>query len=382
MQAEKKYDYIIAGAGCAGYSLLYHLLQDPILSKKKILVVDANFNKGNDRTWCFWEDGTGPFESIVCKKWATIEVLKGDMHRILPTFPFDYKMIQGIDFYQYIYAFAQGFDNIEWQIGQIKSIITEGATQASIIWEGGSATGMYIFSSIRMPHQEPFQPTLWQHFKGIVVEFEQAVFDDSVARLMDFNVPQMDATAFMYLLPMSAHKALVEYTLFSPNIIAESAYDEVLEAYMQQHYEGVNYNIVHTEMGAIPMTTQKMASKANAIVSIGTIGDAVKASTGYAFQFIQQQTRQLVAQLKEGRSLDPMVHQTRHQFYDAVLLYILQYKKMPGDEIFARIFKHNQAARIFKFLSNTSSMIEDIQIMRSLPTAIFLPAAIKVLFRR
>ncbi|MFY7978620.1 MAG: lycopene cyclase family protein, partial [Sediminibacterium sp.] len=76
MQVENKYDYIIAGAGCAGYSLLYHLLQDPILSKKRILVVDANFNKGNDRTWCFWEDQDGPFESIVCKKWSSIEVIK------------------------------------------------------------------------------------------------------------------------------------------------------------------------------------------------------------------------------------------------------------------------------------------------------------------
>ena len=94
MQVENKYDYIIAGAGCAGYSLLYHLLQDPLLSKKKILVVDANFNKGNDRTWCFWEDSVGPFETIVCKKWSNIEVLKGAMHRSLPTAPFEYKMIQ------------------------------------------------------------------------------------------------------------------------------------------------------------------------------------------------------------------------------------------------------------------------------------------------
>jgi lycopene beta-cyclase len=59
LQTEIKYDYIIAGAGCAGYSLLYHLLKDPVLNKKKILVLDSNFEKGNDRTWCFWEDCIG-----------------------------------------------------------------------------------------------------------------------------------------------------------------------------------------------------------------------------------------------------------------------------------------------------------------------------------
>lgn len=381
MQAEKKYDYIIAGAGCAGYSMLYHLLQDPDLSKKKILVIDPNFEKGNDRTWCFWEDGVGPFESIVCNKWSSIEVLKGGMYRQLSTAPFEYKMIQGVDFYHFVQGFAKRFDSIDWQIAKVESITSLGSNQARVVWDSGSAIGTYVFSSIP-PMGLSLQPSLWQHFKGIVVEFEEPRLDDTVARLMDFNVPQMEATAFMYLLPMSNKKALIEYTLFSPSLIAESAYDQVLESYMDQHYNGLQYKIIHTEMGAIPMTTKKIALNKGAIISIGTMGDAVKASTGYAFQFIQQQARQLVAQLKLNQSLDSSVHHTRHQFYDAVLLYILEHKKMEGDEIFALIFKHNKAATIFRFLSNTSSLIEDIQIMRSLPTSIFLPAAIKVLVRR
>ncbi len=379
MQTEKKYDYIIAGAGCAGYSLLYHLLKDPVLSQKRILVVDANFEKGNDRTWCFWEDGLGAFESIVCKKWDKIEVIKEAMHRSLPTAPFEYKMIQGIDFYQHISEFAKGFDNIEWVAAKILEMDAQSPKGARVSWEGGAAVAEYVFSSI---NGERIQSALWQHFKGIVVEFETPVFDQSIAKLMDFNVPQMDATAFMYLLPMSDKKALVEYTLFSPSILKVAQYDEVLSAYMEEHYKGLNYTIVHTEIGAIPMTTKKMDIPTGAVISIGTIGGAVKASTGYAFQFIQQQTQQLVGQLKLNQSLNPAVHHTRHQLYDAVLLHILEHKKMRGDEIFARIFKKNKAATIFKFLSNTSTLFEDIQIMRSLPTPIFLPVAIQVLFRR
>ena len=338
MQVENKYDYIIAGAGCAGYSLLYHLLQDPFLCKKKILVVDTNFNKGNDRTWCFWEDTDGPFESIVCKKWSNIEILKGRMQRLLPTAPFEYKMIQGIDFYQYISAFAKGFDNVEWIASKILSINTAHGG-ARVQWKGGAANADYVFSSI---HGDRIQSALWQHFKGIVVEFDDAVFDKSVARLMDFNVPQMDATAFMYLLPMTDKKALIEYTLFSPNILETAEYDLVLNTYMEEHYKGQTYNIVHTEQGAIPMTTKKITSSTSSVISIGTMGDAVKASTGYAFQFIQKQTQQIVKQLKLNQTLDASVHYTRHQFYDAVLLYILEHKKMAGDEIFARIFKKNK----------------------------------------
>jgi lycopene beta-cyclase len=379
LQVENKYDYIIAGAGCAGYSLLYHLLQDPILSKKKILVLDANFNKGNDRTWCFWEDQAGPFESIVCKKWSNIEVLKGAMHRSLPTAPFEYKMIQGIDFYQYVTDFAKGFDNVEWVASKILSIDSINASSARVNWEGGCANAGYVFSSI---NGERIQSKLWQHFKGIVVEFDNPVFDDTVARLMDFNVPQMDATAFMYLLPITDKKALVEYTLFSPSMLESAQYDLVLNTYLEEHYKGQTYQIQHTEMGAIPMTSKKLTSNDGAVVSIGTMGDAVKASTGYAFQFIQQQTQQIVHQLKLNQALNPAVHHTRHQFYDAVLLYILENQKMAGDEIFARIFKKNTAATVFKFLSNTSTLLDDLKIMSSLPTPIFLPAAIKVLFRR
>jgi lycopene beta-cyclase len=376
---EKKYDYIIAGAGCAGYSLLYHLLQDPLLSKKKILVVDANFNKGNDRTWCFWEDSVGPFETIVCKKWSNIEVLKGAMHRSLPTAPFEYKMIQGIDFYQYISDFAKGFDNVEWVASKILTIDSINANSARVNWEGGAANADYVFSSI---NGERIQSTLWQHFKGIVVEFDNPVFDAHIARLMDFNVPQMDATAFMYLLPITDKKALVEYTLFSPSMLESAQYDLVLNTYLEEHYKGQTYQIQHTEMGAIPMTSKKLTSNDGAVVSIGTMGDAVKASTGYAFQFIQQQTQQIVDQLKLNQALNPAVHHTRHQFYDAVLLYILENQKMAGDEIFARIFKKNRAATVFKFLSNTSTLLDDLKIMSSLPTPIFLPAAIKVMFRR
>ena len=379
MQVENKYDYIIAGAGCAGYSLLYHLLQDPLLSKKKILVVDANFNKGNDRTWCFWEDSVGPFETIVCKKWSNIEVLKGAMHRSLPTAPFEYKMIQGIDFYQYISDFAKSFDNVEWVASKILTIGSINAKSARVNWEGGVANADYVFSSI---NGERIQSTLWQHFKGIVVEFDNAVFDAHNARLMDFNVPQMDATAFMYLLPITDKKALVEYTLFSPSMLETAQYDLVLNAYLEEHYKGQTYQIQHTEMGAIPMTSKKLTSNDGAVVSIGTMGDAVKASTGYAFQFIQKQTQQIVSQLKSNQALNPDVHHTRHQFYDAVLLYILENQKMAGDEIFARIFKKNSAATVFKFLSNTSTLLDDLKIMSSLPTPIFLPAAIKVMFRR
>jgi lycopene beta-cyclase len=214
------------------------------------------------------------------------------------------------------------------------------------------------------------------------VQFDTPVFNKAIAKLMDFNVPQQGATAFMYQLPLNENEALVEYTIFSENVLDIAEYDKVLDAYLATAFPGSTYIIKHDEIGAIPMTQIELASTQAPIYTTGALGAAIKASTGYAFQFIQEQCKNIATQLERGLPIQTKVHNTRHQFYDAVLLHVLFYHKMEGAEIFKRIFDKNEAATVFKFLSNTSSIMEDIKIMRSLPTHIFLLAAIKVLLRR
>ena len=399
------YDYIIAGAGGAGLSLLHYLMESPGLSSKSILVIDKSFQKTNDRTWCFWEKNISAFENLVHHRWNTISIHAEGFDKELPTAPFSYKMIQGIDFYNSVLSKAKSKTNIHFQEATILDIIAIDSANpskgAKVEWEGSAAIGQYIFSSLL-----PFQmnqlataavysnslqagtssnkqaPFLWQHFKGRVVQFDAPVFNKSIAKLMDFNVPQQGATAFMYQLPLNEREALVEYTIFSENVLAISQYDEVLDAYLATAFPGSTYITKHDEIGAIPMTQIELASNKAPIYTIGALGAAIKASTGYAFQFIQEQCKNIATQLEHGLPLQTKVHNTRHQFYDAVLLHVLFHHKMEGAEIFKRIFAKNEAATVFKFLSNTSTIMEDIKIMRSLPTSIFLPAAIKVLLRR
>ena len=418
------YDYIIAGAGGAGLSLLHYLMQSSSLVTKSILIIDKSFNKTNDRTWCFWNKDASVFENLVQHRWNTISIHAQGFDKELPTAPFSYKMIQGIDFYNSVLSNAKSKSNIHFQEAtiidirlDIKALDTSSASstasskvntttvnsnmRAKVEWEGGSATGAYVFSSLL-----PFQmnqlntaaaysnslqsgtssnnkaPFLWQHFKGRVVQFEKPVFNKAIAKLMDFNVPQQGATAFMYQLPLNEKEALVEYTIFSENVLAISQYDKVLDTYLATAFPGINYTTTHDEIGAIPMTQIELANSEAPIYTIGALGAAIKASTGYAFLFIQEQCKNIVHQLEKGLPIQTKIHNTRHQFYDAVLLDVLFHHKMKGAEIFKRIFAKNKAATVFKFLSNTSTIMEDIKIMRSLPTHIFLPAAIKVLLRR
>ena len=69
MPLNKVYDYIIAGGGCAGLSLVMRMLKESQLSTKKILIIDKDSKQLNDRTWCYWEKGEGFFDEIVYRKW-------------------------------------------------------------------------------------------------------------------------------------------------------------------------------------------------------------------------------------------------------------------------------------------------------------------------
>jgi lycopene beta-cyclase len=71
----------------------------------------------------------------------------------------------------------------------------------------------------------------------------------------------------------------------------------------------------------------------------------------------------------------------RFHFYDSVLLHILHHGKMPGDKIFTRLFKNNKASDVLAFLDNESSLAEELNIIGSLPTGIFLKAALTQIAR-
>ena len=99
---EVSYDYIIAGSGCAGLSLLYRMLKEPTLSSKKILVIDKEAKVQNDRTWCFWENEPGLFESIVHHQWKKLVFHAPEFSKQLDLKNQTYKMIRGIDFYNHV----------------------------------------------------------------------------------------------------------------------------------------------------------------------------------------------------------------------------------------------------------------------------------------
>ena len=67
----------------------------------------------------------------------------------------------------------------------------------------------------------------------------------------------------------------------------------------------------------------------------------------------------------------------RFDFYDSVLLKVLNDGDLSGKEIFTDLFKKNSVNKVFKFLDNETSLAEELKIISSLPTLPFLKAGIE-----
>lgn len=382
----KQYDYIISGAGCAGLSLAMRMAADPFFQQASILLVDQSFQRSNDRTWCFWEAGQGFFESIVHHQWSTLRVASKTIDLSASIDPYAYKMIRGEDFYTYCLTELRSKSNIELLTGKITDV-GDTATGAFVIVDGERFEAKYVFNSILRSSSAQLAEAqkkhhLLQHFKGWVIHTAEPFFDPTRATFMDFTVSQAHGTTFMYVLPTSTTTALVEYTLFTEQLLDDAAYDTALKNYISDQLGIHLYTIEHIEFGIIPMTNADFSSGLQRVINLGVAGGQAKPSSGFAFQFIQRRTAAITAQLANGEIPNQRLSLQDKKFllYDSTLLHVLTCKQMPGDAIFSAIFEKNSMQRVLRFLENRSSLMDDLQIMRSVPTQIFMPAAIKEMF--
>lgn len=379
------YDFIFTGAGCAALSIVMRMIKTGKFADKKILLIDKERKIKNDRTWCFWEKDNGFFGNVVYKKWDKLSFFSDYFSEFMDISPYEYKMIRGIDFYTYCFSEIARNRNIDILYGKIGSIIydQEGISIEidNVIQRFQRAT---VFNSFSQDNKgdsinSKKDINLLQHFKGWIIETPHPVFDPGKATFMDFRVHQDRGTTFVYVLPFSETKALVEYTLFTKDILKDEEYNSELSAYLKKFLKIADYKVIEEEFGVIPMTTRKFDFFTGNAYNIGTAGGQTKASSGYTFQFIQKQARLIIEYLLSPHKTLSEIPETsnRYLFYDKVLLDVLHNNRATGKEIFTALFKKNKPQQVLKFMDNETSFKEELNIISSLPTFPFLKAAIK-----
>ena len=347
----KEFDYVIIGGGCAGLSLAYELDLYQKLNNKTLAIVEPRTEYKRDKTWSFWKVSSHNFEDCVKKNWKEFSIKTPFDSKVVKCDNFPYQSIDSGLFYNKINDRLSKNKNIKF-FKNIKDLNTNNA---------------FIFNSV--PSLENAESNLWQHFHGIEIETSEEFFNDSTVDLMDFDCDQRNNVHFFYVLPFNKNKAMIETTWLSKEDGALKDYESQIKNYINRL--GLkDYKINFKEEGSIPLFHPINEKEKNRI-NIGTAGGMTRLSTGYTFLNIQEHSKYIRMNIENIQNAKKYEIGKKYQFLDKIFLKVLKKhpEKMP--DIFSNMFTVPYSAAI-KFLSNKSSILEDLSIILKMPKWIFI----------
>lgn len=378
---DHQYDIAIIGMGCAGSHILLEIMDQPEMRDKKILVLDDFNAESLDKTWSFWEKGSGKWDSLLSYMWqkGKFQTSKVDIDFSLN--PYRYKKLESRDFIAFAKANLQQHTNITLVESKVDLIIESDIATLETASETFHAK---LVLDSRIP-KEFFKDekaiTLKQHFLGWQIKTDQDIFDPERFVMMDYRLRDPGTTSFIYILPYSKTEALVEFTYFSADLVEDNVYEKYLTQFISEFLNTTTYEITATEQGVIPMTTYRFDQHHTPLVhKIGTAGGWVKASTGYSFKLSEKRAKVLVENYKAGKPLDQGMQKKRFQFYDEIMLDVLSAHNERGHLLFQNLYTNNPIDRIFAFLDEETRFSQELKIMLPLTSMPFIKGFFKKLF--
>ena len=385
-EKEERYEFVILGAGCAGLSLCYYLLESGVESS--ILILDRREAFEDDRTWCFWDVEPTPFSHLAAHSWNSWSLTADGTTVLQTTKSYPYLCLTGADFYEHALKHLANHDNVTLRLGESAESYKEYAGETYVKTSDGSYTTRYVFDGRGLPagskaFEEARNGSSWlpQKFLGLRLRAEREVFDAKVCTLMDFSVDQGRGLRFAYVLPFSGREALVENVYLSdPHITAEEHRAE-LAAYLQDSYglSPEDYAVEGEERGFIPMTDYRFDRRlGERAYSIGMLGGESRPSTGYTFLRIQRYCRRLAESVVSGSTVAERTDSCRYDLLDGVFLnFMLKY---PGrcPAVYHRMFSNVHPDALVRFLTEKSSLADELKLVMAMPKAPF----VRLAFRR
>jgi len=375
-------DVAVVGAGGAGLTLLHQLaLRGP--AGLRVALVDPVRrlrDHPDDRTWCFWDDGTSDIDEALARSWSRVLVATPGSRQELDLAPMRYAMLRSSDYYRLVESETAGLDVVPIE-SAVTSLDDDGA-RVVVRTPAGDVAARWVFDSRPAPPARAGVTTLLQHFRGAVVRTADDVFDADLPTLMDFTTAQPPrGLSFGYCLPLDARRALVEYTEFSPQVLDDDGYTAALGAYLQHVLGGAPHEVEQVEQGAIPMTDGHFARRSGPrVFRLGTAGGATRASTGYTFTAMQRQATSVAVALRAGREpLPPQAYPRRHALMDAAMLRGIDAGHLDGPAFFARLFAANPPQRVLRFLDGRTRISDEVALMRTAPAASMVRSGVETL---
>lgn len=377
---KQNFDIIIAGFGCAGMSLIYHLMESS-LRDKSILIIEPDNKTANDRTWCYWSISPHPIHPNAGQVhyWEKIKFLKNEQTISSNIAPLKYYHLKSSDFYKHIKSKVSNLSNITIIQDKIIGHSEKGNRNVEVETVNyGKFSAEWLFSSI--PDTYTALDCIKQEFLGWTIETTTPVFDPSEATWMDFGAKNSDHSGFFYVLPFSPTSALIEYTVFSKQKQDLESMKPIMAEYIRRQIGNTVYQIKEKESGSIPMTTKKFSKNhSGKIVYLGTAAGCSKPSTGYTFMDIQKHSTQIIKALEKNQSANAMYWKRplRFGFYDNILLNIIAKWPTRFHEVCVGLFEKNRGRDVLRFLHEETHIGQELALLMNLKFALFIKSLLR-----
>ena len=377
------YDLVILGGGCAGLSLAMALAAQggPC---PRTLVIESRAEYTNDRTWCYWNERSATVPYLTQHRWQTMRVANAGQSVSLDCGSTPYQMVAAQDFYAAAQALVDEQPNMALRLGT--SIVGE-PSRSDGVWNVRTSSGNVMARSVvdtrppRLPRRDG--ATLWQSFYGQEIECSKEVFDPLSLDLMNFLAPDTRVVPFVYVLPMSPTRALVEVTVFGATPLGPSELSARLGAALAERVDDAPFTTLRSEHGILPMGLTATPGSADAShVKVGVMAGGARPSTGYAFQRIQRWAGECAHALVScghpvGHRPDPLPI----RLMDQIFLDVLRADPSRGGALLFSLFNHVDPARAIRFLSGDAGLVDSLAVVAAMPVLPFVGAALAMTLR-
>jgi lycopene beta-cyclase len=378
------FDLVILGGGCAGLSLSMALAAQGGRCPRT-LVIESRTEYTNDRTWCYWSDRSALTPYPIQHRWQTMRVAHAGRSVSLDCGSTPYHMVAARDFYAAAQASIDQQPNMASRRGT--SVVGE-PSHSGGVWNIRTSSGTVTARSVvdtrppRLPRRDG--ATLWQSFYGQEIECSAAVFEPSSIDLMDFLAPDPRHIPFVYVLPVTRTRALVEVTVFGATPLAPRELSARLEAAVAKRVRGAPFTTLRSEHGILPMgLNETPRATQGSRVKVGVMAGGARPSTGYAFQRIQRWAVECAQALEsDGHPVGHRPGPLPLRVMDQIFLDVLRADPGRGGALFFSLFSRADPARVIRFLSGDASAIDSLAVVAAMPVSPFVRAALALTRRR
>lgn len=335
-------DLTIIGAGLSGLLLAQHAAH----SSNAAITLFDNGSARPDHIWGYWDAGERFLD-------APRKLCRGVWPNWLIATPEGEAVLSG-NTTRYHAVSSQNYEAV------LRETIAARVTKSDRAFDGAmdDTASQDIFDTA---HYGAPENAMLQHFGGVEVTADRPCFDASTAVLMDFRVTQQHGIHFIYLLPFSETEALVESTMFSTTPRPEAWYHEQIKAYLAARHPRVSFAHNARESGVIPMATLEHTGPG---IGVGLAGDALRASSGYAFYQIHRQIARLRVQDKQP----PQQGVSRmERWMDTVFLRVLANYPERAPEMFLAMAQRLSGDEFARFMNGHAPISLLLKVIFAMP---------------